>query len=260
MRKLLVIFIIAALLTLTACKGDEPQVVPADVSSSPVPQETPGSGSPLSTETEAPSYGKNAAASITDTAALFFEGTEGLTLYGAIAFENTGDCPIIIGSAAFTFSVEGGTIEHSFTPAFAEYTVLLPGETSFLSAWLLQEEDSGFTAETEVTLSASINAVRAASDMRILLSLDNLFLADNYPAFTTLSGRMTADAACGMNVIHTGFYDESGDFLGAWYFTKNTLFESGEAKDFVVQMRGFPIDALSEKAAEIEAMGFGFTL
>ncbi|MBQ7114292.1 MAG: hypothetical protein IJO10_08655 [Clostridia bacterium] len=261
MKKVLIVFLITAFLLLTACKGDEPSSVPADITASPAPEETPVSGTALSTETAAPAYGKNAAASVSDTAALFFEGDEGLTLYGAVAYENTGDCPIVIDSAVFTFTAEGIPIEHSFSPAFSEYTVLLPGETSFLTAWLVQDEETPFTAETEVSMAATLTARRAETDMRTLLLLDNLYLADNYPAFTTLSGRIrTEGASCGMNVIHTGFYDEGGSFLGSWYFTKNTLLESGEAKDFVAQMHGFPIKGLSEKAHEIKAIGFGFTL
>ncbi len=261
MKKVLAILLVTVFLMLTACKSDEPSAAPADIGTSPAPQETPASGSPLPTESAVPTYGKNAAVSVSDTVSLFFEGEEGLTLYGAAAYKNTGDCPVVIDSAVFTFTAEGSPIEHSFSPAFSEYTVLLPGETSFLTAWLVQNEETPFTAKTEVSMTATLTARRAETDMRTLLLLDHLYLADNYPAFTTLSGQIRTDgASCGMNVIHTGFYDESGDFLGSWYFTKNTLLESGEAKDFVVQMHGFPIKGLSEKAHEIKAIGFGFTL
>lgn len=259
MKRAFIVFIAAALLLLTACKGDEPSVVPSDASASPVPAgEVQAS---TAEETTAPTYGKTAAATVSDTAAMFFTGAEGLTLYGAAAYENTGDCPIIVESAVFTFTVEGTALTHSFAPAFPEYEVLLPGETSFLTAWLVQGEDTAFTAETEVTLSADVTVRPAGSDMRTLITLSNLYLADNYPAFTTLSGRIAAEGAdCSMNVIHTGFYDSEGNFLGSWYFTKNTLLESGVSKDFVVQMRGFPVAMLSEKAEEIKAIGFGFSL
>ena len=117
------------------------------------------------------------------------------------------------------------------------------------------------TRRVEVSLSVSLTPRRAEA-ARTLLLVDRLYLADNYPNFTTLSGRITcAGALCGeMTVIHIGFYEAEGTFLGAWYFTKNTLLEGDESKNFVVQMYGLPLDSLAERANSLSAIGFGFTL
>lgn len=63
-----------------------------------------------------------------------------------------------------------------------------------------------------------------------------------------------------MNIVHVGFYDAQDTFLGAWYFSKNTLFEGDEAKDFVVQMHELPLGSLAERTETVRAIGFGFTL
>lgn len=196
-----------------------------------------------------------------DTAAAVYNGTEGITLYGAAAYTNTGDCPITIQSAVFTFTAGGETFEHSFVPTLAEYAVLMPGETSFLTAWVPQASETALSAGMEVSLSVSLTPHRAEA-ARTLLLVDRLYLADNYPNFTTLSGRITCAGAlgCEMNIIHIGFYDAEGTFLGAWYFTKNTLLEGEESKNFVVQMHGLPLDSLAERANSVSAIGFGFTL
>lgn len=139
----------------------------------------------------------------------------------------------------------------------------MPGETSYLTVWLPQDEEAGsaLLPGAEASLSAKLTARRAEA-ARTLLTLDHLYLADNYPNFTTLSGRITCAGTlgCEMNVIHLGFYGAGGEFLGAWYFTKNMLLEGSEAKDFVVQMRGLPLPSLSERAESVSAIGFGFSL
>ncbi len=242
----------------TACGQGAPSGALVDVGASPTPSASDGAAP---TPTGSMTTGRDPAARVDATAAAVYEGAEGLTLYGAAAYTNTGDCPITIESASFTFTAGGQTVEHSFAPPLAEYAVLMPGETSFLTAWVPQAAESGLSAGAEASLSVSLTPRRAEA-ARTLLLLDHLYLADNYPDFTTLSGRITCAGAlgCEMNVIHVGFYDAEDTFLGAWYFSKNTLFEGDEAKDFVVQMHELPLASLAERAETVRAIGFGFTL
>ena len=55
-----------------------------------------------------PGAAPSPAVTVTGTAAYVFDGAEGPTLYGAAAYENTGNCPVIITNAALSFNV-GGT-------------------------------------------------------------------------------------------------------------------------------------------------------
>lgn len=260
MKRLLAFFIISALLfALSACGSDAPSAPLVDVGASPALSGADSIGSDAAAFNA--ENGKTPAARVDDTAAAIYNGTEGITLYGAAAYTNTGDCPIIIESAVFTFTAGGETFKHSFVPPLAEYAVLMPGETSFLTAWVPQASETALSAGMEVSLSVSLTPRRAEA-ARTLLLVDRLYLADNYPNFTTLSGRITCAGAlgCEMNIIHIGFYDAEGTFLGAWYFTKNTLLEGEESKNFVVQMHGLPLDSLAERANSVSAIGFGFTL
>lgn len=257
MKRCSALFLILFLLfSSAACGTGAPAGVPVDVGTSPAPSDSAPGDSATPTASE-----KGPSARVDATAALLYDGAEGLTLYGAASYTNTGDCPIIIETAAFAFSVGGQTIEHSFAPPLGEYTILLPGETSYLTAWVPQDAQSGLVAGTEATLAVSLTP-RKAEATRTLLTLDHLYLADNYPNFTTLSGRMTCLGAlgCEMNIVHVGFYGPEEEFLGAWYFTKNTLFEGDESKDFVVQMHGLPLDSLATRAEQVQAIGFGFML
>lgn len=261
MKRVLAFSLILSLIfAFSACRADSPSDVLVDVGASPLPAASPD-GADSSISSSVSSSGKTPAARTDSTAAAVYEGAEGLTLYGAAAYTNTGDCPITIESACFTFTAGGQTVEHSFTPPLAEYAVLMPGETSYLTAWVPQGEESPFAAGAEVSLTVSLTPRRAEA-ARTLLVVDHLYLADNYPNFTTLSGRITCAGVfgCEMNVVHVGFYDAEENFLGAWYFTRNTLFEGDESKNFVVQMHELPLPALAERAETVRAIGFGFTL
>lgn len=235
---------------LYACGGKGAEATDAlDVSETPAVGETP---------LPADAYGHNAGVKITASAAYVFEGANGPTLYGAVEYQNTGDCPITVSKANFTFSVDGTEIKHEYEPPLGEYTIVLPGETSFEAVWLTGQN---IAAGSPVTLTASLTAVESAAP-NVALKADNLYAADNYPGFSTLSGRLacTSSSGCSMNIVYVGFYDEAGAFLGAWYFTKNAVLEAGEAKNFVVNMQDFPLDDLGARAASFKSAAFGFDL
>ena len=103
MKRLLAFFIISALLfALSACGSDAPSAPLVDVGASPALSGADSIGSDAAAFNA--ENGKTPAARVDDTAAAIYNGTEGITLYGAAAYTNTGDCPIIIESADFTFT------------------------------------------------------------------------------------------------------------------------------------------------------------
>ena len=201
-------------------------------------------------------YGSNASAKVLSSAAYAYAGTSASTLYAAVEYENNGDCPIVISSAKFTASCGGISETHEFTPELSEYIVLLPGERSYLAQWI---PESSIEPGAEVTLNAELSA-KAHDQRGARIKVDHLFVADNYPSLSTLSGRLTCQTGkrCSTNMIYVGFYDAEDRFIGAWYFSKNALFDGGEQKNFVIDMNGFPIKKLSEKVAGIKGIGFGF--
>lgn len=252
MKKVLAAILLLFLLIPTLCACRDSGTEPPDA------QDIIDSAQPEETETAAAAYGHNAGVKITASAAYVFDGVAGATLYGAVEYENTGNCPIYISKANFTFTADGNTIEHEYIPVLGEYTVVLPGETSYEAVWVTGKNVSAGAA---VTLAASLTAIEAAPP-RVSLKADNLYAADNYPGFSTLSGRLScvSEAGCSMNIVYVGFYDEAGAFLGAWYFSKNAVLEAGEAKNFVVNMQDFPLSDLGARAASFKSAAFGFDL
>lgn len=243
-------YAVALIFALCACADNENRGDIAAIADSAEPQSTP-------LESDAPAaYGTDASASVTATAAYSYKKDDENALYVAIEYENTGDCPITISNVELSASCNGISESTSFVPELNEYMILLPGETGYIARWLA---DTAIPEGGSVMLDARLTIERStASGIRI--SVDRLYTADNYPTVTTLSGRLIcADGqGCSANMIFVGFYDEAGDFIGAWYFSKNALFDALDSKSFVVNMNGFPVDNLSQKAASIRGIGFGF--
>ena len=271
--------LLAALLLLCGCAAPNEDVVDigADPAATPLPEAqlpavTPqphmdAAATPAPDAVEAPTeiedpssgYGTSPRADVTASVAYAFAGEgDSATLYGAVEYQNNGDCPVKLTEAAFTFTHEGGTVEHSFVPPLAAYEVLLPGETGYVTLYL--ENASGVTAGGEVSLTASLKG-EAAEDERILMRADHIYLADNYPTFTTMTGTLSLaqEAECEMNMVYVGFYDEDGGLIGVWNFTKSAQFEgAGDTKNFTVHMRSLPIDDLAARTASTNAVAFGF--
>lgn len=191
---------------------------------------------------------------VTDTAAYIFQGQEGMTLYGAAAYKNTGNCPITVTNATFDFTVNGAPRSFDFLPIMNDVTVVLPGETSFVAFW---QADDSLTADSTLSLSARLSCNQAETS-RITVSPSNIYLADNYPGFTTMTGNISSDGSCSLNLVYVGFYDEADEFLGVWHFTKNARLEAGETKSFTVHMKELPIAQLAEKTARVRVLGVGF--
>lgn len=206
--------------------------------------------------TDAPTNTGKASVKTTTSVAYAYETADGPILYGAVAYKNTGTANVVITKAAFTFRADETTVEHEFEPVLAQYDVVAPGETSFVTLWL---QDSTISAGTDVTLEAKLSCT-AAQNTRVNLEVTNLFLADNYPKFTTMSGTVTnaASTECAFFMTYVGFYDENENLLGVWYFTKNVRLEAGSGIDFVTRMEDLPINGLSETAKTMVAGAFGF--
>ena len=212
-----------------------------------VPQEEPE-------QSPSPDAAPKAEVSVTGTAAYIFQGQEGITLYGAAAYTNTGNCPVVISNAAFDFTINGAPRSFDFVPALNDITVVLPGETSFVTFW---QADESLSVDMPVSLSASLSCQQAEAS-RITVSPSNIYLADNYPGFTTMTGSISADAPCSLNLVYIGFYNEADELLGVWHFTKNANLEVGETKTFTVHMKELPIDDLGAQTAHVRVMGVGF--
>ncbi len=191
---------------------------------------------------------------VADTVAYVFDGAEGPTLYGAAAYENTGNCPVVLTGAALSFTVNGTAQSHDYTPVMNELAVLLPGETGFIAWW---HPDASLTPGAAAALAVELSC-RQAEAARISVRPSSLYLADNYPGFTTMTGSLEADGECSLNLIYTGFYDDNGKLLGVWHFTKNAPLDPGESKTFAVHMKELPIEGLAEKTGEIRTYGVGF--
>lgn len=237
-----------AIFILSACGAKDETPALADAAATAAPE---GTAAP-----DAAAYGANASARVTATAAYSYADGDKTKLYAAVEYKNEGDCPMVISNVKLNAAAEGVNETAEFVPELSEYMVLLPGETGYIARWL---GETTIPAGEAITLNASLTAEKR-DERGARITVDNLYIADNYPSVTTLSGRLTCQEgrACAANMIFAGFYDKSGRFMGAWYFSKNALFEGGDSKNFVVDMNDFPIAKLSEKAADVRGIGFGF--
>lgn len=192
---------------------------------------------------------------VISTVAITYKSSSGTNLYGAAEYTNTGSTPIIISNAHFIFTSADRTEEKNFLPVFAQGCVVDPGETSYVVLWV---ENSAFSANDNVALSAELT-IEVSSSKRIDLNVKDLFLADNYPGFTTLYGKLYSSdsAGCSLNIVYIGFYGSDDTFLGAWYFSKNALLELGDCKSFVEHMRALPIESLASNCIAMKSIAFG---
>lgn len=269
------LFLICLLTAAMFC-GCASQNVTADTDSSPLPtaelpavtpqphMEPPARAADSETDSgtesvPADDYGASPGAAVTASVAYAFAGDKdgAATLYGAAEYTNTGDCPITIAEADFVFTGAGGVTERAFTPSFASSEVILPGESGFITLFL--ENTAGYAAGENVSLQVSLQPEKAPEE-RILMQADHIYLADNYPGFTTMTGSLSLpeEAECTLNTVYVGFYGESGELLGVWNFTKNAQFEgAGDTKNFTVHMRGLPIGGLAENTVSTKSAAFG---
>ncbi len=192
---------------------------------------------------------------VVQTAAYAYEENGAVMLYGAVEYENTGNIPMCLSELSFSFTGTQNAV-HDFLPTLASYDILAPGERSYAAAWFPGE---GFTAGEDVELRVKLGAAPASSPA-IGLTVDDVFFADNYPAFTTMSGTLRNDSgsSCSLNMVYAGLYDENDEFLGVWYFPQNAQLDSGDSVRFTTHLRSFPLNDLAERGIHCSCRAFGF--
>ncbi len=187
---------------------------------------------------------------------VFGEG-EDAQLYCGFEAVNTGDCPAIIETVYAEFDVEdAGRFSTDFSPVAGEYDVVPPGGKTFCALWLPARE--ALPENPGVTLSLELTALPSEAPA-LELSVKNARVIQNYPAFATVSGSLWNESGeeCPLNVIYTAFYDQAGELLGVFHFTKNASIYADEFKNFVVHMQPLPIANLAENTFTIETHAFG---
>lgn len=180
-------------------------------------------------------------------------------LYAAVEFTNTGVVPAAVESIRVTIAFDDQTVKETFTPPLAENDIVEPGARSTVAVWIpytksTPSEGAAFSVSAEVTLTASTDRDKDP------LTVENLVLVQNYPGFSTVSGRLqnpTDDRDYSLTLVYLSFYDETGALLGVTHFTKNLAVPATESRDFVTHLRALPIDGLPEKTARIVARGIG---
>lgn len=255
MKRFIKIFLCCCLLLLAGC-AKEPETVVIGITATGLPEATSAAVSTQEdpASTAQPAAGGKTQAQVRDTVAYVLSCAEGPALYGAVAYENTGDTPLTITQADFVFTLSDHVEEVAFTPVFAKETVVLPGETGYAALWYTMAD---LTPGAQVELDASLSWEAAQAEGCIPIAVDNVHLAHNYPAFVSMAGTITAAQDCPCNIIYTAFYDQSDQLLGVWYFTDNAQLMGGEPKAFTTHMEELPLTDLADAAARVEAFGVG---
>ncbi len=282
-KKIAALVLLCALLVgaVFGCKknaADGPNPTPTPISAiTPQPrmqkahQAPPPNEGPASTPTTAPTQDAEgtvvigatpapigASVQVVQAAAHALAVDNGVLLYGAVEYQNTGEASLIISQADLNFTWEGGSASTQFAPALAQYDVVPPGGTGYL---VYYEPRTDLTAGAAVTLSAALTAQGSAKP-RLDMEATNLYLAQNYPGYATLTGtlasRFAPGESCSLNMVYVAFYDAGDKLLGVWNFTRNALFEGAESKNFAEQLKSLPIPGLEENTASMRAVGFGF--
>lgn len=249
-------FFLCCCLVLSAGCSKEPETIVIGITATGLPEAT---SSAASTEGEAaasaqPAASGKAQAKVRDTVAYVLSCAEGPALYGAVAYENTGDTPLTLTQADFAFTLADHVEEVTFTPVFAKETVVLPGETAYAALWYTMAD---LVPGAQVELDASLSWEAAQAESRILIQVENIHLAHNYPAFVSMAGTITAAQDCPCNIIYTAFYGQNDQLLGVWYFTDNAQLMGGEPKAFTTHMEELPLTDLADAAVRVETFGVG---
>lgn len=245
--------LIICVLLLCACGAkvtDKDEKPGADIT--PQPHSVSESDSAVTSET---SYSGEPSVEVTASVAYIFDALEGNELYAACEYKNNSNCPCIVTSVKYTVDISGSEVEVLAEQPAAKYCVLLPNETFYNAVWNEYEPKTGDTVSIK---SVDITCEKCTDMQYTRLEVNDMFLVQNYPGFASVSGNVKSTGrSVSLNEIYTAFYDEGGRFLGVWYFTDASEI-SNESKHFTTHLRSLPIEGLSEKTAEIKAVGFGF--
>lgn len=199
------------------------------------------------------STGSTPAVAVISTVAYVLDGQ----LYGGVEYKNTSGVAVVVNNAEFTFTYGGSTQSSSFVPISANKDVVLPGETSYVALWLSANSEAPLDSSVTVALEASLTPEHA-SKAKQQLFVSNARVIKNYPGFATLSGKLSNynEDPYDLNMVYVGFYNDGGNLLAVWYFTRNALLHNGESTAFVVHMQSLPIEGLDENTSEMRFRAF----
>lgn len=221
---------------------------------SPAPTADGADGSPE----ETPAPPQSAGASVTQCAAYYFPNIQGsANLYAAVEFKNESSANAVVSSVSVTFTVDGKTVEQSFTPPCAESDIVAPGAVSTVAGWFSY---SGSAPKDAVSATAEVTLEPVGQPQQKPLSVSNLMIVQNYPGFATVSGRAensSEETDYDLTMVYLSFYDSEGALLGVQFFTKDLMVKAGDTRDFVYHLRCLPIGGLTENTANIAARGMG---
>jgi len=247
------LFLVALLVRSCARRSSKPP----EPSPTPVPvvQETPAP-TPVPTPQPIPEC------EITQAVAYYFPNMMGSpTLYGVIEYKNTGPAPCYISEAKFSFRTPNRTQDYTFTPMVPKDNVVKPGETATLPCWLTYDKEKNrLNADSAIRLNATLTlALPEEGRPTHTLTGSRLFLEDNYPNFSTLTGTLhnPTNLDYSIALAYLTFYDEENKLIGTWTFTKNIALAPDADSDFVVHLQALPLPGLSERVARIVMRGIG---
>lgn len=192
---------------------------------------------------------------IVNTACYVFEEGGESQLYTAIEYTNSGSSPLYLEKADLKLS-SAQSASYELEPVLASYNVLLPGERAYAAAWFPAE---GMASSGDLSLEAVAHGASGASSS-IPLEVRDVFFADNYPGFTTMTGTLinNSEQSCSLNMVYAGLYDADENFLGAWFFSQNAQLDTGDSVRFTTHLKAFPVNKLTEKGVHSQCRAFGF--
>lgn len=250
---------------LSGCGGDEDEPQAESDAPEATPEETilmPVQSAAVNTPapSTAPLQLAEPQLEVTQTVAYYFPETK--QLYGAVEFENTGTTTLYIEEVAFTFNTGARSVEAEFTPMLNTDDYVVPGQKATLAYWRSYDREEELTFDSpiqleEVTLTPANRAVDAAD---YKLTVQDCVVIQNYPGFSTLTGNVINEIAerdYALSLIYASFYDEGGQLIGVWHFTKNMTIRAESKRNFSVHLEALPIPDLEEKTAEIVGRGVG---
>ncbi len=259
LKTLILAVFIAASAILAACSAPGSPAATQTPSPGPAAPAVTAAPSPTASPAAKPAPSPAARAEFTagkQVAYVFGEGEDAL-LYCGFEAINTGDCPAIIETVHAQFRVEGADrFSEEFSPVAGEYDVVAPGEKTYCALWLPARKE--LPESPVITLTLELSAIPSSSQA-LPLTVKNVRIIQNYPDFATVSGSLWNESGeeCPLNVVYTAFYDQAGELLGVFHFTKNAGMYADEFKNFVVHLQPLPIENLAENTATIETHAFG---
>lgn len=205
-----------------------------------------------------PTPGQPAQLEVTQTVAYYFPETK--NLYAAIEYENTGSGPAYVEEVALQFNTGSGTVDGSFVPMLNTEDYIFPGQKASLAYWR-KYDGEGLDTDSAISLeNVVITAANRPEDVPDLrLSIQDCSVIQNYPAFATLTGNAINETErnYALSLIYASFYDDAGQLVGVWHFTKNMAIQAESKRTFSVHLEALPIPDLEGRTAEIVARGIG---